>query len=135
MGIIKRGLAGRKRLPYREWQVVQNIKQQKLRFYSSELRANSLVVMNTALLHPCHIFMQLSYNLAMLLTQPMKLFLKQTDQLSSRKVYSLFIRYIHQPPITNVHPFLFAIWTLFLICELIQKENDNKSYIVTLSIV
>ena len=69
---IERELAGRKWLPSREWWVVQNTRQLKVRFYSAELCANSLAVMNLALLHLCHVFMQLSYILAtcMLCLQP-----------------------------------------------------------------
>ena len=61
---ISRELAGRKWSPSRVWQVVKNTKQLKVRFYFAELHANSLVVMNTALLRPCHVFVQLSYILA-----------------------------------------------------------------------
>ena len=33
----------------------------KMHFYSAKVHTNSLMVMNTALLHPCHVFVQLSY--------------------------------------------------------------------------
>ena len=41
---------------------------------------------------------------------------------------------INIEPVTNALPFLFAIWTLFRIRELIQNEKDDKSYVVTLLI-
>ena len=42
---------------------------------------------------------------------------------------------INIEPLTNTLPFLLAIWTLFWTRELIQNDNDDKSYVVTLSIM
>ena len=114
--------------------------------------ANSLAVMNTALLRPCHVFMQLSYILATC-THCLHSHLRcvdtlheavseaSTDQLSSRKIYSSFVKRfslsmkaafdletakININPILNTVPFLFAIWPLFQILELIQKRMTTN---------
>ena len=117
--------------------------------------------MNTALLRTCHVFMQLSYILAtctrcsqasssrghptwscswnkhwpavfqesLFIVYHMTFYL---DVLSCRWKHRLSRKRLK--PTLNTLPFPFAIWTLFRIRELIQKENEDKLYVAMLLI-